>query len=83
MDELVHHCLHELAFDGDLGKHVCLRDWFESVSCRIVSCPAQSGVFDTQPGLAEALTHFWPLSPTRVSPFAITRFCCQLLLQFT
>ena len=26
MDELVHHCLHELAFDGDLGKRVCLRD---------------------------------------------------------
>jgi hypothetical protein len=27
MDELVHHCLRELAFDGDLGAFVTLFPW--------------------------------------------------------
>ena len=32
MDELVHHCLRELAFDGDLGKFIRLRDWAPCLS---------------------------------------------------
>ena len=34
MDELIHHCLRELSFDGDFGKCWCRRGEFESPSSR-------------------------------------------------
>jgi hypothetical protein len=39
MDELVHHCLRELAFDGDLGKfvYVILEDGEQAGSNLLIS----------------------------------------------
>ena len=63
MDELVHHCLRELAFDGDLGKFIRLRD--------ILS--VQTGGFE--PGWGLALANLSSgCHPSRLRDFVVSYY---------
>ena len=42
MDELLHHCLRELSFDGDLGKRYPLRQTFQHFSTGVRVLPIAS-----------------------------------------
>lgn len=45
MDDLVHHCLRELSFDGDLGKYI-----YHVMSRGLAGCAVSHGLgFEPQP----------------------------------